>query len=171
MGVMLLYKHMDTMTIVRRDHSPLSTYRPSSIDEQFGRIVENMFEDFFTPLMPYATFSKHDGDMAVNPRLNIAETDKAFEVEVELPGIAKEDIKVAIDNRRITIEADAKQESAQKEGEHIVYAERVTRKFARSFTLPADVDDAGAQAKLENGILMLTLPKKEAGHAKRLTID
>lgn len=159
------------MNIVRRDNSGLSTFRPTSIDEQFGRIVENMFEDFFRPLMPHSSLAKHDGDMVVNPRLNVVETDKTFEVEVELPGIAKEDVKVAIDDRRVTIEADAKRESAQKEGEHVVYAERYTRKFARSFTLPADVDDSAAIAKLENGVLMLTLPKKQAGHAKRLTIQ
>ncbi len=160
------------MNIIRREGSPLSAYRPASVDDQFGRMVENMFEDFFAPFTPYSSLlSRRDESSVVSPRLNVLETEKTFEVEAELPGVAKEDIKVAIDSRRISIEGEAKRESAEKEGENIVYAERSIRKFARSFTLPADVDDTGAQAKLENGILMLTLPKKEASQVKKLTIQ
>lgn len=157
------------MNIARREGSPLSVYRPHLFDDEFGRMMENMFDDFFAPYS--SLFARHDGGAVVSPRLNVVETDKAFEVEAELPGVKKEDIKVSIDHRRVTIEGEAKRESAEKEGEHIVYAERSTRKFARSFMLPADVDDAGAQAKLENGVLMLSLPKKESSQAKKLTIQ
>lgn len=87
------------------------------------------------------------------------------------PAHEKEDVKVSVDNRRITIEGEPKRESAEKEGENFVYAERSTRRFARSFTLPADVDDNGAKAKLEDGVLMLSLPKKESTQAKKLTIQ
>jgi HSP20 family protein len=122
--------------------------------------------------MPYSSLlSRRDGGDVVSPRLNMVETDKSYEVEAELPGVKKEDIKVAIDNSRVSIEGEAKRESAQKEGENIVYAERSTRRFSRSFTLPTAIDDAGAQAKFENGVLMLTLPKKESAQAKKLTIQ
>lgn len=160
------------MNITRREGSPLSAYRPGALDDQFGRMVENMFEEFFAPFSPYSSLlSQREEGGAVSPRLNVIETDKSFEVEAEMPGVKKEDVKVAIDNRRITIEGEAKRESAEKEGENVVYAERSTRRFARSFTLPADVDDNGAQAKLENGVLMLSLPKKEPAQAKKLTIQ
>lgn len=160
------------MNIVRREGSPLSTYRPGSMDDQFGRMFESMFEDFFAPFTPYSSLlSRRDGGNVVSPRLNVVETEKTFEVEAELPGVTKEDIKVAIDNRRVSIEGEAKRETERKEGENVVYAERSTRHFARSFTLPVDVDDAGAQAKLENGVLMLSLPKKEASQAKKLTVQ
>ena len=158
--------------VARRAGSPLSTARSSSIEDQFGKLVENMFEDFITPFGPYSSLvSRRDGGAMVSPRLNVIETEKTFEVEAELPGVKKEDIKVAIANQRVTIEGESKQESAQKEGENIVYAERSTRKFARSFILPTEVDDAGAQAKLENGILLLTLPKKQSDQTKTLTIQ
>jgi len=160
------------MDIARREGSPLSAYRPGMMDEQFGRLVENMFEDFFAPFSPYSSLlSRRDGGAVTSPRLNVTETDRSFEVEAEMPGVKKEDVKVSVDNRRITIEGEAKRESAQKEGENIVYAERSTRRFARSFTLPADVDDNGAKARLEDGVLMLSLPKKESVHAKKLTIQ
>ncbi len=156
------------MNLTRRNNAPLSTYRPGSIDDQFGRLVENMFEDFFAPFSSLSNLSQED---IASPRVNLVERDDAFEVEAELPGVKKEDVKVSIDNRRITIEGEAKRETAQKEGENVVYAERSTRRFARSFTLPTDVDDAAAQAKLENGVLLLTLPKKESAQAKKLTVQ
>lgn len=157
------------MNIVNRDNSPMSTYRPGAGNDLFGRLVENMFQDFFAPFAPMS--GQGFGSDVVSPRLNVAETDKSFEVEAELPGVAKEDVKVAIDERRVTIEAEAKRESAQQEGENMVYAERSVRRYMRSFMLPTEVDDAGAQARLENGILMLSLPKKEGAQGKRLTIQ
>ena len=159
------------MNLIRRNNAPLSTYRPSTIDDQFGRLVENMFEDFFAPFTPLSSLSNLSQEGIISPRVDLVERDDAFEVEAELPGVKKEDVKVSIDNRRVTIEGEAKRESAQKEGENVVYAERSTRRFARSFTLPTDVDDAAAQAKLENGILILTLPKKESAQTKKLTVQ
>jgi HSP20 family protein len=52
-----------------------------------------------------------------------------------------------------------------------VYSERSARKYQRTFTLPAEVDDANAQARLEDGVLMLSLPKKQGGTARQLTIQ
>ena len=159
------------MNLIRRNNSPVSSYRQGSIDDQFGRMIENMFEEFMAPFAPFSGLSPVSAEGITSPRVNLVERDDAFEVEAELPGVKKEDIKVSVDNRRITIEGEAKRETEQKEGENVVYAERSARKFARSFTLPTDVDDAGAQAKLENGILMLTLPKKEPAQAKKLTVQ
>ncbi len=159
------------MNLIRRNNAPLTTYRPSSIDDQFGRLVENMFEDFFAPFTPFSSLSNLSQEGITSPRVNLVERDDAFEVEAELPGVRKEDVKVSIDNRRVTIEGEAKRETEQKEGENVVYSEHSTRRYARSFTLPTDVDDATAQAKLENGILMLTLPKKQSTQAKKLTVQ
>lgn len=74
-------------------------------------------------------------------------------------------------NHRVSIEAETKQESEKKEGGRVIYAERSARRFARSFTLPFEVDDANAQAKFENGVLTLNLPKKAPAHAKTLSIQ
>jgi HSP20 family protein len=160
-----------SMNLIRRNTSPLSTYRPSSVDEQFGRLVENMFDDFFAPFAGGQAMSGLAGDGVTSPRLNVVETDKSFEIEAELPGVKKEDIKVAIDRQRVSIEGEAKQETARTEGETVVYAERSTRRFARSFTLPSEVDDTQSNAKLENGILKLSLLKKQETQAKRLSIQ
>lgn len=156
------------MNLIRRNNSPLSTLRGGPMEDQFGRMVESMFQDFFAPLAQGGRWA--DEGLAM-PRLDVSEYDKAFEVQAELPGVKKEDLKVSIDGQRVTIEGECQQANEQREGEQVVYSERSTRRYQRSFTLPSEVDEAGAQARLENGILMLTLPKKQGGAAKRLTIQ
>lgn len=157
------------MNLIRRNPSALGAYRPGTDLDQFGRMVENMFEDFFAPMaqgMPHWA-----GDGALAPRLNIRETDASFDIEAELPGVAKEDIKVSIDGQRVQIEAECHTSSTEREGEKLVLAERSARKYMRSFMLPQEVDDGAAQAHLENGVLHLALPKKQSTPAKRLTIN
>jgi HSP20 family protein len=156
------------MNLIRRGNSPLSTMRGGPMEDQFGRMVESMFHDFFAPLAHNAGWS--DEGLAM-PRLDVSETEKTFEVQAELPGVKKEDIKVSIDGQRVTIEGECQQANEQRQGEQVVYSERSTRRYQRSFTLPSEVDDASAQARLENGILMLTLPKRQGTEAKRITIQ
>jgi HSP20 family protein len=156
------------MNLIRRGNAPVAGFRPGTVEDQFGRMVENMFQDFFAPL---AQGSHMLDDGMSLPRLDVHETEKTFEVQAELPGVKKEDIKVSIDGARITIEGECQQANEQRQGEQVVYSERSTRKYQRSFMLPSEVDDASAQAKLENGILMLSLPKKQASAARRLTIQ
>ncbi len=156
------------MNLIRRGNAPLAGFRPGTMEDQFGRMVESMFQDFFAPLAQGGRMS--DDGLGV-PRLDVSEHDQAFEIQAELPGVKKEDIKVSIDGARVTIEGECQQANEQRQGEHVVYSERSTRRYQRSFTLPSEVDDAAAEAKLENGILMLTLPKKQGSAARRLTIQ
>ncbi len=151
------------MNIIRRNPTALSPYRPRSFDEQFGNLVERFFDDMLLP------FGRTDEQLS--PRLNISETEQAFEVLAELPGVNKDDVKVAIDHQRVTIEAENKHESEQRQGANVLYSERSASKYLRSFTLPADVDEASAQARMENGILTLTLPKKQGTTATRIAIQ
>lgn len=156
------------MNLIRRTAGPLASYRPGSMEDQFGRMVENMFQDFFSPLAQGGRWGEDETGV---PRLDVRETDKSFEIQADLPGVKKEDIKVSIDGPRVTIEGECQQASEQREGEQVVYSERSTRRYQRSFNLPSEVDDATAAAKLEDGVLKLSLPKKAAGAARRLTIQ
>ncbi|MFC0133195.1 heat-shock protein Hsp20 [Massilia eurypsychrophila] len=159
------------MNLTRRTGSPLARYRPSSIEDQLGRMVESMFEDFIAPVAQAAAAGRFPEQGQTSPRVNVAEDDNAFRVEAELPGVKKEDVKVSVDGPRVTIEAAAGQRGEQREGESVVHRERITRRFVRSFVLPTEVDDAGAEARLEDGLLRLTLPKKQASAARQLTIQ
>jgi len=159
------------MNIVRRNPSALSAYRPRSFDDQFGRLVENMFEDMFAPFTQGGALSQWAPEGALSPRLNVSENDKAFEVQAELPGVKKEDVKVAIENQRVTIEGETQRQSEQREGENILYSERSASRFMRSFMLPAEVDETSAEARMENGVLTLTLPKKQGSAATRIAVQ
>ena len=156
------------MNLTRRGNGPLSTLRGGPMEDQFGRMVESMFQDFFAPLAQGARML--DDGLAM-PRLDVSETEKTFEVRAELPGVKKDDVKVSIDGQRVTIEGECQQANEQRQGEQVVYSERSTRRYQRSFTLPLEVDDTAAEARLENGILALTLPKRQGNAAKRLTIQ
>lgn len=157
------------MNLVRRGTSPLSNYRPGAVEDGFGRLVESMFENFLAPIGQGGNAWQDMG--ASVPRLDMTETDQAYEVQAEMPGVEKSDLKVAIDHQRVTIEGECRKANERRDGENVVYSERSARKFMRSFSLPSEVDDAAAQARLENGVLHLTLPKKQGGAVRRLDIQ
>lgn len=157
------------MNIARRGNPVGPGYRPGLFEDPFGRMVEHMFEDMFAPFGLAGPGWQNDG--VAQARLNVIENDQAFDVEVEMPGVKKEDVMVTVDQQRVTIEGEAKRDEERREGEKLVYAERSTRKFVRSFMLPSEVDDITAQARLENGVLKMTLPKKTGGSAVRLPIQ
>jgi len=125
-------------------------------------------EDFFRE------FGLRPGrDFAAQPtiRLDVDETDKAYEVKAEMPGLNKEDIKVDIDGKHVAIAAEVKREQEQKEGTTVLRSERYTGQLYRSFTLDQDVDDSHATAKYENGVLQLHLPKAQNKASRKVQIS
>jgi HSP20 family protein len=108
---------------------------------------------------------------ALPMRVDVAETDRAYVVKADLPGVPKESIHVDIDGNRVTIRAEIKRESEHKDGERVLRSERYHGAFARSFALTDEIDDEQASARFDNGVLELTLPKKAVAGAKRLSIQ
>ena len=131
-----------------------------------GNLFDTMLEEFLTPA---AEAARESG--AFSPRIDVVENERGYQVEADLPGVTKNDVKVSVDGQRVTIEAEVRRETERKEGETVMHAERVVRKYARSFELPHEVDDTQAVAKLEHGVLTLTLPKKQAAQSRQLTIQ
>lgn len=103
-------------------------------------------------------------------RLDVTETDQAYLVKAEMPGVKKEDIKVSIQGDQVTISAETVTDEERTEG-NIVCRERYQGKQFRSFSLPQYVDEENAQASCHDGILELNLPKKGGTGAKQLTIQ
>lgn len=137
---------------------------------------------FLVPLPPaprsYSQFARLAacGDDSLDaaqrsPALDVAETDGGYNVSVDLPGVSKHDVKIAIDGRRISVSAKAQREESKAAGERLIYRERAAASFARSFTLPEEIDQDASQARLDNGVLSLTLTKKRAAAAKHLTVN
>jgi len=109
---------------------------------------------------------------ATQIKVDITEDDKNYKILAEIPGAKKEDVKVEVDGNRVVISAEVKEEKKEKENEKIICQERYQGSSYRSFILDSDVDESKSQAKYENGILELTLPKKSgAVVSKQLMIS
>jgi HSP20 family protein len=94
-----------------------------------------------------------------NPRVDISENDGQYLVKADIPGVAKEDIKVTVDNDVLTIQGERKQEK-EEENKHFHRVERFYGSFIRSFTLPEDADATALKAASQEGQLTVTIPKK-----------
>lgn len=136
--------------------SHLARFDPFRTDEWFKSFWPNAFA----------------GAMEASSRIKIdvTENDKSYSVRAELPGVKKEDIKVNVDGNRVSISAEVKQEKEEKKDDKIICRECYQGAAYRSFALESKVDESKAQARFDNGVLELTLPKKEGNGAKRLQV-
>ena len=123
---------------------------------------DNLFRGFFRPVQ----FEK---DMP-QIRMDVKEDEKTYAVHAEIPGVSKEDIHVTIDGNRVSINAEVKKNTEQKEGEKVLKRERYFGRVSRSFVLEHEVDESAANARYQDGVLELVLPKKLATAAKRLAV-
>lgn len=104
-------------------------------------------------------------------KMDVRENDNSYSVHAEIPGVKKEDIRVTIDGNEVSISADVKQEKEIKDGERLLRSERRYGKITRTFLLGSEVDDSQSEAKYNEGVLELTLPKKAVTSSKTLTIS
>jgi HSP20 family protein len=136
-------------------------------------IRASLFDDLFRDTAPgFFVRPLHGDALPERIRLDVKESEQGYTVLAELPGVAKDDIHVEIDGGLVTLRAEVKQHDAQRDGERLVRSERYYGSVARSIQLPVDVDEAEANAKFDNGVLTLSLPKRRAQPGqKRLRID
>jgi HSP20 family protein len=128
-------------------------------------------DDFFRgfALKPINLFDEVESDFQI--RTDVTENDKNYLVKAELPGVKKEDIQVSVEGNQLIIKAEIKKEKEEKQDEKTVCCERYYGQIYRSFNLGCEVDQAQAQAKYENGVLQLTLPKKPGPATKQISIQ
>jgi HSP20 family protein len=158
-------KNMNVVLHNRNGFPVPLAFRSSTFEHPFERLVDSMFEDFV------GNAGAGQAAATLTPRINVIESAEAFEVEAEVPGVGREDVRVSVEGKRISFDAEVRRDEQRKEGESLIHAERVVKKFTRSFSLPVEVDDSRAQARLENGILRLTLPKRQAVQAKQIAVQ
>ena len=128
--------------------------------------LDDLFRGFFVRPVAF------EGSRNTVPfRVEIAETDNAYVLRGDLPGVRKEDINVSIDGDTVAITAEVRNEKEVKDGERMLRSERHYGKLYRAFTLDQAVEENAAQAKYADGVLELTLPKKAVAQAKRVTIQ
>lgn len=104
-------------------------------------------------------------------RVDVSESENAYTLRAELPGVKKDDINVTVDGDTVAVSAEVKNEKDVKNGGQVLRSERHYGKLYRAFTLGQAVDEGSAQAKFTDGVLELTLPKKAAVQAKRITVQ
>jgi len=118
------------------------------------------FEDMWKNLRMRPALAEMEGMGTI--RLDVSEDDQAYTVKADIPGVAKDDIKVRVDGNRVWISAEVKGEREQQ-GRNMLCTERYCGVQTRAFTLDSAIDENKADAKYENGVLTLTLPKKGGG--------
>lgn len=132
----------------------------------FGDTLDDLVRGFFVRPVSF------EGDHSAVPfRVEISEKDNAYVLRGDLPGVKKEDINVSVDGDTVAITAESRSEKEVKDGERVLRSERYYGKLYRAFTLGQAVDENSVQAKYADGVLELTLPKKAAVQAKRITIQ
>ena len=122
----------------------------------------NLFDDFFSRDLWNWGLNNNSSTNTTIPMVNVKETNENFEVEMAAPGMNKEDFKVELDGNLLMITSEKNQENETKEGERYSRREFSYQSFQRSFQLPKEVVDADRiEAKYENGVLKLVIPKNE----------
>ena len=103
-------------------------------------------------------------------RIDVAETERTYEVSAAVPGVKREDIQVSVDGNFVSITTETKSEREQKEGGRTLLRESYVGRASRSFTLGQEIDADKVKAKLEDGVLKLSMPKREGASARRIDI-
>lgn len=134
----------------------------------FSELRDPFNDDFFKGFALRPVYRLMEGEPQM--RLDLSEDDKNFFVKAEIPGVSKDDIKVSVDGNQVSVSAEVRKEKEEKQGTRLIRSERYFGSVSRSFTLDENVDQAAAQAKYENGVLQLTLPKKHNGQSHVLKI-
>ncbi|MGB5981944.1 MAG: Hsp20/alpha crystallin family protein [Nonlabens sp.] len=126
-------------------HKTENNWLPSLIDEMFNN--------------DYMGGSSHI-DRKVTPAVNVVDFENKFQLEMSIPGFSKEEVAIELDNDLLTISSNIEKKD-QEETERFTRREFTKRSFKRSFNIPESVNLDDIDAGYENGILTITLPKKE----------
>jgi HSP20 family protein len=147
-----------------RRTSPASAFSVGFPD--FDRLIDGMFRNALTNISAPASSLT---DLAV--RMDVSETDKSYIVKADLPGMAEKDVNVTLDDGVLTISGE-KQSENEEEGKTFHRIERSYGSFRRVLSLPADADENGINAHMENGVLHIEIgkTKKAEKTAKRIDV-
>jgi HSP20 family protein len=140
------------------------TRSAADLVRHFDRLFDESFDRFFVSVPNGAALKR-------SPALDVAESEQAYTVTIDLPGVAKDDVKVSIEGRKVSIEAKSARVNERKDGDRVLVRERAESSFARSFVLPVELDQERSNAKLEHGVLTLELAKRRTAEATRITVN
>jgi HSP20 family protein len=134
--------------------------RPSRIDREMNRLMNSFFG---------SSVCESGCDYDFMPRVNVRENDDKVSLTFEVPGMDKGDIKIVVEDNILTVSGERKFSDEKSEND-FVRSEIRSGSFSRSFTLPDTVDAEKVTADYKNGLLEVTLPKKEEKRPKQIEV-
>jgi len=140
-------------------------YSPFGALNQIHRELSRVFDEEGRPTEP--TFYEAGSWV---PQVDIKEEETGFRVLADIPGVAPKDVDVTLDRNVLTIKGSRSCETEREEGGY-KRRERVQGKFVRQFTLPDSADEAGITAKMNNGVLEITIPKGERNKPRSIAVQ
>jgi HSP20 family protein len=117
-----------------------------------------------------ANGSRSGGNLMRAPETDVVESEREIRVQVEMPGLKRENIEVDVENNVLTIRGEKREERTEGQEGRYHLAERRYGTFARSFVLPRDVDAERIQASFEDGVLCVTIPKSEKARRRKIDV-
>ena len=142
----------------------LTRRTPNRTVRDLQREVDSIFDQFF------GRGSDDDTSTVWAPRTDLSETDDAFRIRLDVPGMTKDDIAINLQNNTLTVSGERSSER-QKDGEEYVRVERAFGNFHRTFTLPDAVDPDRVEATYDEGVLTINVPKTETSTRRQIEIQ
>jgi len=125
-----------------------------------GERIPSLFDDFFKPWNEWFDNSGFSGRVMKVPAVNISEQKDNYLVSLAVPGVKKEDLKIDVDGNMLTISSE-REESNEEKDKKFTRREYSYYSFSRSFTLPEEINKEKIDARYEDGVLKISLPRKE----------
>lgn len=141
----------------------LTRRTPNRTVRDLQREVDSIFDQFF------GRESDDDTSTVWAPRTDLSETDGAFRIRLDVPGMTKDDIAINLQNNTLTVSGERSSER-QEDGEEYVRVERAFGNFHRTFTLPDAVDPDRVEATYDEGVLTINVPKTEKSTRRQIEI-
>jgi HSP20 family protein len=137
-----------------------------------SNLYPSLFSDFFDVDRFFNDFPRLERESWL-PAANIKETDKNYEIDLAVPGMQKNDIKMELDDHILNVSAEKKEEESDQEKNSFVRREYKYTSFNRSFSLPKDINEDNIKCNYQDGVLKITIDKKEpeTKQKKTLSID
>jgi HSP20 family protein len=158
--------------IMKRNSNGSSSVRTARPLMPFGGLVDNVLQGALSRFFDDDLWGQNGQGASSHVPVNIRETDRAYEIEVVAPGLRKEDIHVAMSNNMLTVSFEHKEEDKQEsKSEGYLRKEYRVQSFSRSFTLDDSVNADQINAEYKDGILRVSLPKKEGGQQLAKNIE
>lgn len=153
---------------MKRNSLTRHTRTPTLHDSLFRNLDQFLGEDVFSP---FGTQRREAlGTTGWMPPVDIRETDDAYEFTAELPGLGKDDVKITMEDKVLTLAGERAWEGEENRNDYH-RVERAYGTFSRSFTLPNAVDSEKVEAKFKNGILTVSIPKAEEIKPRQIKIN